>query len=80
MRLIEGLALTCKSLRTGEGNSLAAVAAAAGVSESAVRAFEHGQTWPRDVEELVSAYADLAGKSASALWRDAAGLMDEELP
>lgn len=53
------------------------VAAAADMDQSAITRFEHGQSWPRNPDRLVQAYADCVGVDAHVLWRRAIDRWDE---
>lgn len=75
--MLVGLAMICKGARAGSKVSVASIAARASVSAATIQAFERAQAWPRRVEPVVNAYAELTGTPIHELWKDAAGLMRE---
>jgi hypothetical protein len=75
--MIAALAHVCWAARDSKKTSLARVAANAGVSEGVIKAFEEGRTWPKNVEAIVDAYAQLVGQKACEIWEMAAGIMGD---
>jgi hypothetical protein len=73
--MIGALALNCCAARESQGCSLAMIAASAGVSEGVVRTFERGESWPKKVEAIVDAYAQVVRKRAGEIWSEAADMM-----
>jgi transcriptional regulator with XRE-family HTH domain len=71
--MISALAHNCWAARTSKSVSLARIADDAGVSESVIKTFEEGKTWPKKVEQIVDAYARLVVTEAWRIWKDAAG-------
>jgi lambda repressor-like predicted transcriptional regulator len=71
--MIAALAHNCRAARTSKGVSLAGIADDAGVSESVIKTFEEGKTWPKKVEQIVDAYAQVVGTEAWKIWDGAAG-------
>lgn len=64
------LSEAAQAAREIAGKRLEPIAAAAGVSTNAIRAFERGETWPKDIDRTMNAYAtetDLP--NALPLWR-----------
>jgi transcriptional regulator with XRE-family HTH domain len=64
-RLLYWIAWTCRLLREANNASEARVADLAGVSVRVIDRFEQGDNWPRGLETIVAAYADVAGQEHS---------------
>lgn len=56
--------------------TMLAVAQAAGVSQSAISAFELGISWPRRIDEIVEAYEHELGLPDGEIWRRALDTSD----
>jgi hypothetical protein len=61
----------CRDARIAAGRKQVHVAASADVDQSTVNRFEGATAWPRDMDRMVSAYADDLGIPALELWRRA---------
>lgn len=73
--MLESLAWNAKSIREVANAPRTAIAAKAGVSEATIIAFEAAKAWPRDVESIVRAYAELTGWSYQKIWSEAVGAL-----
>jgi hypothetical protein len=66
------LALACRSIRETTDTKLTQVAARADKDQSAIYRFESGSSYPRDIENVVTAYAEACGlNQPHLLWADA---------
>jgi transcriptional regulator with XRE-family HTH domain len=78
-RMLAWLSWAAELIREQAGASQAEVAVAAGLKGTrAIERFEKGKNWPRDLERIVAAYAEVAGLAdtlepwnvALDLWRE----------
>jgi hypothetical protein len=69
--LLSCLVAECQRARRSAGRKNIRVAVEADVSERTISRFEGGETWPRDPERIVAAYASVSGVPAPDLWRRA---------
>lgn len=70
--LLRALGRTCKTARMAAGKRLPALVAELHRDQSTLYRFEQGVAWPRDVEDVVEAYARIAGMGAGVrLWQAA---------
>lgn len=53
------------------GEKLIHVASRANVSEGTISRFEAGKSWPRDLDQLLDAYASTRGCQAIDIWSEA---------
>lgn len=82
-KLLYWIANTCRLLRDDADASIELVAAAAGESARVLARFEDCDNWPRELEVIVAAYAEVAGlKDSLAPWEIAFDLWHRhgELP
>jgi hypothetical protein len=70
-QMISWLATVCKTTREYADVKLATIAKAAGKDQSAVYRFEQGESMPRDIDAMVSAYAEVTGVPSQHIWADA---------
>lgn len=75
--LLPWLAGVLSDAREDVGKRPVHIAAAADMDQSAITRFEHGQTWPRNPDRLVQAYADCCAIDVRVLWRRAIDRWDE---
>lgn len=66
--LLDHLGRTCAQARTDAGLRQIDIAAAASVSHVTISRFETGQRLPREVEQVVEAYAEECGSRVRAMW------------
>lgn len=71
------LSRACKAARTAAGRKQVHVAAGADTDQSTIARFERSGTWPRDPDQIVSAYADDLDIESIDLWRTALELWAE---
>jgi transcriptional regulator with XRE-family HTH domain len=65
------LAIAAREARTARDRTVTHIAAAADVGEVTIRRFERGQTWPRELDRILDAYAAEIGLGRFDLWDDA---------
>lgn len=65
------LGAACRASRVQRGLSALDIASAAGVNESTISRFEHGDGWRRETDRIVAAYARETGTTPDDLWQAA---------
>lgn len=70
-RCLVYLGRVCRDIRQDAGLSMELLGVAAGSSSQVIRRFEHGKTVPRDLEDVVCCYAEIAGRDAREVWKEA---------
>src|SRR5687768_1109257 len=66
------IAVVCRAAREAAGESQSSVARMVGVQPSMIHRFENAWTWPRNPEQIVAAYALVAGiEDSRDLWEKA---------
>ena len=69
----------CKTARESAGLSREVVATILETDRTKLWRFEKGETWPNDLDRVVSTYASLTGRSHPAtLWAEAAKMWERE--
>lgn len=66
--MLHQLAKVCRRARRSYGIRIKDIAELADVDRGVVMRFEHAQTWPRETDALVQAYAASSGLTTKALW------------
>lgn len=77
-RMLLWISEAALAAREEAGASIEGIADAAGLTANSIRNFEHGDTWPKNIDRVISAYADKAGLADGlALWQAALNLWQE---
>jgi transcriptional regulator with XRE-family HTH domain len=76
--ILPWIGLVCREAREGQGRLQVHVAARLGVNQATIARFERGQAWPRDPDQLVTAYADELDTESVELWADAVRRWQDE--
>lgn len=66
------LARVAREARLAAGLRQLDIATTAGVSHETISRLERAQSWPKDLDEVVSAYEAECGLSGGELWKRAA--------
>jgi hypothetical protein len=70
------LAAAAVELRTAAERKQVHVAASADLDQSTIWRFERGESWPRDPDQIIRAYADDLGVTAEEIWARGLGLWE----
>jgi len=70
------LAAAAVELRTAAERKQVHVAASADLDQSTIWRFERGESWPRDPDQIIRAYAEDLGITAEAIWARGLGLWE----
>lgn len=77
-RMLLWISEAALAARQDANASIEGIADTAGLSANSIRNFEHGDTWPKNIDRVISAYAEKAGlPDGLALWQAALDLWYE---
>jgi hypothetical protein len=68
------LGTAARECREGSGRMQVHIAAAMSTDQSRINRFENARSWPRDVDDVIAAYADEAGCEPHEIWQRAINL------